>query len=42
MRLERALVQDSSLGRGRSHIIKWLLTCIDPSQQVVRCLQLGC
>lgn len=39
VRLERALVQDSSLGRGRSHILKWLLNCIDASQQgaTVRC-----
>lgn len=36
VRLGRALVQDSSLGRGRSHILKWLLACIDASQEV-RC-----
>lgn len=34
MRLGRALVQDTSLGRGRSHILKWLLACVDASQQV--------
>lgn len=42
VRLERALVQDSSLGKGRSHILKWLLNCIDASQQVrssLHCVQ---
>jgi len=36
VRLGRALVQVSSLGRsGSSHILKWLLACLDPGQQVI-------
>ena len=36
VRLGRLLVQDSSLGRGRTHILKWLLACVEPSSQQAR------